>query len=570
MTNLLKQKRGSISKYIPIFLLVAFFIVIIFTFIIILNKDSKPTEVIYNLQELSDATGINEVDTKTIRSDIFEPEQIIEGNTKPIASFTLTTPVLVGETVTVTDHSYDKDLGGSIVNWHWDGKKDFYTKAGVYTITLKVQDDQGDWSEPVSHVVHVVEKEEEKYTLPPIACFKATNPVFVNETIVYEDCSYSPNGLAIVDREWSGKQNYFTSAGIYKVTLRVKDSSGKWSDPLYENIQVKERSVIEEQRRPIAVFDVTSPVYVGQEVIYTDKSFDPDTGDKIVKTEWSSNKQTVYNKIGKYDVSLRVKDNHGEWSETFTKTIEVISSPNTPPVANFKPNGSVFINEKVDWENTSYDTDGTIAREQWSGDKRYMYSEPGEYTITLTVWDDKGAMGTLTKKIKVIDKNRKPPVAKFRTNSPVSIQDRVYFYDDSYDEDGEITKIEWGGDKRDTYDEPGTYMVTLTVWDDDGNYDTFTDYIEVIRRKNNKPVAQIAGPMEIYVNQTVTFEDKSYDPDGYIIETSWGANTISKTWEKPGTYNVDLKVKDNYGEEDFVSIVVYVRDKNYPLGPNDY
>ena len=32
----------------------------------------------------------------------------------------------------------------------------------------------------------------------------------------------------------------------------------------------------------------------------------------------------------------------------------------------------------------------------------------------------------------------------------------------------------------------------------------------------------------------------------------------------------DLKVKDNYGEEDYVSIVVYVRDKNYPLGPNDY
>ena len=76
--------------------------------------------------------------------------------------------------------------------------------------------------------------------------------------------------------------------------------------------------------------------------------------------------------------------------------------------------------------------------------------------------------------------------------------------------------------------------------------------------------------MEIYVNQTVTFEDKSYDPDGYITETSWGSNTISKTWEKPGTYNVDLKVKDNYGEEDYVSIVVYVRDKNYPLGPNDY
>lgn len=563
------RKEGNVSKLVAVIAFIALLIAGIIVFILVLTHKDPPKEVSYNLTELAENTGINDEEVSLTTTDLFETTEAKPGNTIPIAAFTVTTPVTVGQPVTFTDQSYDQDLGGSIVNWHWEGKKDFYTKAGVYTITLKVQDDQGDWSEPISHVVTVVEPDKVDYTLPPIACFKATNPVYTGETVVYEDCSYSPSGLPITDRIWTGKQNYFKSAGMYKVTLKVKDSSGKWSDPLYMNVQVKERSVVKTQNRPVALFDVTTPVYVGQKVIYTDKSYDPD-GDNIVVREWSANKQDSYNKVGTYKVSLRVKDKHGDWSEVYSKNIEVISSPNTPPVANFKPTDLVYVNEKVNWENTSYDTDGTIAREQWSGDKRYLYNKAGTYSVTLTVWDDKGASGSITRNIKVVDGTNKPPVAKFRTNSPVSIGERVYYYDDSYDSDGEIVKVEWGGDKRDSYDKAGTYEVSLTVYDDKGGFNTYTSNIEVNKKKNQKPVAQIAGPQTIYVNQTVTFEDKSYDPDGYIASTSWGTPTISKTWSKPGTYNVDLKVKDNYGDETFTSIVVYVRDNGYPLGPSDY
>lgn len=563
------KKDGSISKIIALSAFLLLLIGGIIIFITVLTHKDPPKQVTYNLTELSETTGIGENDPNLVTTDLFEETEVTPGNTLPIAAFTVTTPVIVGQPVVFTDQSYDKDLGGSIVNWRWDGRKDFYVKPGVYTVTLKVQDDQGDWSEPISHVVTVIEPEKTEYTLPPIACFKATNPVYTGETIVYEDCSYSPSGLPIIDRIWTGKQNYFNRAGLYKVTLKVKDSSGKWSDPLYMNIQVKERSVVETENKPVALFDVTSPVYVGQQVIYTDKSYDPD-GDTIIKKEWSANKQDSYDKVGTYKVTFRVQDSHGEWSEAVTRDIEVISAPNTPPVANFKPTEQVYVNEHVDWENTSYDTDGTIAREQWSGDKRYLYDKAGTYTITLTVWDNNGASGSITRNIKVVDPTNKAPVAKFRTNSPVSIGERVYFYDDSYDTDGEITKFEWSGDKRDSYDKPGTYEVTLTVWDNNGGFNSYTSYIEVNKKKNQKPVAQISGPEYIYVNQTVTFTDESYDPDGYIVSTSWGMPSISKTWKEPGTYNVDLKIKDNYGDETYTSIVVYVREEGYPLGPSDH
>ena len=569
MNMFINKKDGSVTKIIALIAFILLVIAGLIVFITVLNYKAPPKEVTYNLTELSENTGIGDINTDLVSTDLFEEVEAKAGNTIPIAAYTVTTPVIVGQPVVFTDQSYDQDLGGSIVNWHWEGRKDFYTKPGVYTVTLKVQDDQGDWSEPISHVVTVLEPEKVEYTIPPIACFKATNPVYTGETVIYEDCSYSPSGLPIDDRMWSGKQSYFTSAGIYKVTLKVKDSSGKWSDPLYMNIQVKERPVVETQNRPVALFDVTTPVYVGQKIVYTDKSYDPD-GDTIVKKEWSANKQDSYDKVGTYNVSLRVQDKHGEWSEVYTQKVEVITSPNTPPVANFKPTEQVYVGEKVDWLNTSYDTDGTIAREQWTGDKRYLYNEPGIYSITLTVWDNEGASGSITRNIKVVDPTNKAPVAKFRTNSPVSLNERVYFYDDSYDTDGEIVKFEWSGDKRDNYDKPGTYEVTLTVWDNNGGFNSYTSYIEVNKKKNEKPVAQIAGPEYIYVNQTVTFEDKSYDTDGYIASTSWGKPTISKTWSKPGTYNVDLKVTDNYGDETFTSIVVYVREEGYPLGPSDY
>lgn len=567
MNLLRKGERGSsFTKILPTILLFCFLIVIITTFILILLSDKSPKEVTLDLKQIAEST-VDVPEPPIIKTDLLLPENDPIYEEPPVAQFTVTSPVLVGEKVEYEDHSYSRVLGGSIVNWRWEGKRDYFVKPGSYTVSLKVQDDQGAWSETVSRVVHVVEKPEEKYVLPPIAMFKATNPVYVGETVVYEDVSYDPNGFNIVDRQWEGKQTHFNAPGKYRVSLMVKNSEGKWSDPVYQYIEVKERPVVEETRRPIAIFDVTSPVYVGQTVVYTNKSFSPDANAKIVKTEWSANKRSSYDKVGTYDITLRVQDNRGLWSESFTRTVHVIDRSNMPPVANFTTNSPVYVGQKVEWKNTSYDEDGVIAREQWGGDKRYMYTEAGEYQVTLTVWDDRGAKSSITKKIIVLNPNVKAPVAKFHTNSPVQEGERVYFWDDSYHEDGTIVKREWSGDKRDVYEEAGFYQVTLTVWDEHGAYSTHTETIEVRKKENVKPVAQISGPTEVYVYQNVIFIDESYDADGYIVSNSWGSNKLHKSWDKPGVYYVDLEVTDNRGAVGKTTIAVYVRDEGYPLGP---
>lgn len=562
MSKYFQQQRGKANTF-HVVLLFVFLVIVTISFFLILIDDKQPKTVKLDMSAVAEDTIGDIPDAPTLKTELLQPDPDPIENKSPVAQFTATTPVVVGEPVTFEDLSYDPDLGNTIVNRHWDGKRDFYNKPGVYTVTLKVQDDQGQWSEPVSHVIHVLEKPLEKYNLPPIAMFKATNPVYVGETVIYEDASYDADGGQITDRKWEGKRTQFDSPGKYRVTLTVQDSQGKWSDPLYQVIEVRERPLVEVQRKPVAIFDATTPAYVGQKVTYTNKSFDQD-GDRIIKTEWSASKKSTYDKPGKYEVSLRVQDEHGAWSDTFTRTVHVIDSPNMPPVADFSTNTPIYINQKVEWKNTSYDKDGSIAREQWGGDKRYMYTKAGEYSVTLTVWDDRGAMSSKTKKIVVLDAHNQAPIAKFSTNDPIHVGERVYFWDDSYDKDGKIIRRDWSGDKRDVYDKEGTYSVTLTVTDDLGVKGTFTKQIKVLPKTNIKPVAQISGPTNVTVNETVVFRDESYDADGHIVKTTWGSKTLSKTWSEPGVYYVQLEVTDNRGAVSKVEVPVYVREEGYP------
>lgn len=562
MKNILNRESGKVRSFHLVALFI-FLVVIVVSFIFIILDDRKPDKVTLDLKSLASEQADGVPEAPSIDTELLQPDAEPIVNNKPVAQFTVTTPVVIGERVEFTDLSYDTDIGDTIVNSHWEGKKDFYTKAGQYTVTLKVQDDQGNWSEPVSHVVHVVEKEADKYNMPPIAMFKATNPVYVGETVIYEDASYDPDGGQIVDRVWTGKQDSFSRAGSYTVTLKVQDDQGKWSDPLYQVVVVQEKPVVEVQRKPVALFTATTPVYVGQTVTYTNKSFDQD-GDKLIKVEWGGDKRATYNKPGKYDVTLRVQDEHGEWSDKFTRTVEVIDSPNNPPVAQFTATSPVRVGETVTYKNTSYDTDGTIAREQWGGDKRIKYDKEGTYSVTLTVWDDRGAKSSVTKQIIVQSSANVPPVAKFHTNAPVHVQERVYWYDDSYDTDGKIVKVSWSGDKRDSYDKAGIYTVTLTVTDDKGATSKYTQTVTILDKENKLPVAQISGPTVVKVNTTAIFRDESYDPDGYITSTTWGSKTISKTWVEPGVYTVDLTVTDNNGGKKKVAVTVYVTEDGYP------
>jgi len=132
------------------------------------------------------------------------------------------------------------------------------------------------------------------------------------------------------------------------------------------------------------------------------------------------------------------------------------------------------------------DLDGTIASYLWdfgdgttstSQNPQHTYTVPGKYVATLTVTDNLGVTSTDTVSVEATAPNI-APVAKFIVTppggrAPLNV---VLTSDESYDPDGAIGNRHWtfsdGGDywgetAFHTFSRPGTFRVTLTVFDNE-------------------------------------------------------------------------------------------------------
>ena len=144
-------------------------------------------------------------------------------------------------------------------------------------------------------------------------------------------------------------------------------------------------------------------------------SYDPDG--EIVLYEWDfgdgytgtgERPSHTYSVIGTFTVTLTVTDND-ELTDSDTTTVKVSKKPSPPPLRppNKKPKADAGPNVKISVDSTihfsgagSYDKDGTIVSYSWDfGDGKmalgmdvyHFYSEPGHFTVTLTVKDNRGA-----------------------------------------------------------------------------------------------------------------------------------------------------------------------------------
>jgi parallel beta-helix repeat protein len=160
----------------------------------------------------------------------------------------------------------------------------------------------------------------------------------------------------------------------------------------------------------------------------------------------------------------------------------------------------------------------------------------------------------------------------------------------SRDPDGSIIFYRWNfGDgsseildrtPKHTYNDPGTYTVTLTVVDNSGRSEiaNTTATISGDMYANVPPVPIIDAVSAVTVNQLVTFNaSASYDIDGTIVgyrwdfngdgtfETDWLTNaTTTYTFATAGSVIVTLEVKDNANASFSTSITVNAVQKKTP------
>lgn len=140
---------------------------------------------------------------------------------KPVASFVISQKeIFAGDTVDYVT-SYSSPNGLEITNERWTGRQDSFDQAGTYTISYQVQDSNGQWSDPYSVTIQVLQP-----NLPPVAMFTTDKDQYkMGEKITYLDQSTDDEGK-IEKTVWDNNPLAFFEPGPKTVTLTVTDNHG--------------------------------------------------------------------------------------------------------------------------------------------------------------------------------------------------------------------------------------------------------------------------------------------------------------------------------------------------------
>jgi len=341
------------------------------------------------------------------------PEYTPPVNEKPLADAGPDQMAYVDETVDFSGAG-SKDTDGYISSYEWDfGDGDTasgvevqhsYSETGSYTVTLTVEDDDGA-KDTDSCLVTVTEIPTEMGVL-----IVNTEPV---------------KGEVFVDGESWGiaPQTKAVEAGTYPVSFG--DVAGYITpEPMEAVVEiglttniVGTYTEITEKQPPVA--DAGGPYYCDRyDIILLDGSGSQDPDGSIVSYEWDFgdgttgtgvNPSHIYSSTGTFIITLTVTDDDGLTdSDSTTVTVSKPPSPppspgkpNKEPKADAGPNMKISVGSTIHFNGAgSEDPDGTILSHIWDfgdgttatgAETDHTYTEPGNYTVTLVVKDNKGA-----------------------------------------------------------------------------------------------------------------------------------------------------------------------------------
>jgi PKD repeat protein len=556
-----------------------------------------PPIVVINDNDADDAILVNEESIDFDGSDSYDPEG------KPI--------------------TYEWNFGDGTTSTDADPPAWTYSSAGSYTVVLVVTDEDGD-SASASVIVRVHQR--------PVAEAGSGQSV-VENTLVTFNASDSQDqdadgSIALYEWDFEDDGTYDTSSsgpgathtydtpGTYTVRLRVTDNNGATATDTL-TVQV---SAAGANMAPVADpgSDQTLLFAAPSVDVDFDGSGSDDPDGSITLFEWDfdydlvtftvdatgSSTSHTYGSTGTYTVALRVTDNG---TPTLSDIGTIAVRIHKAPVADAGTYAAALVNAVVHFNGSdSYDpddsahedNDGAIVSYSWdfgdgtplgSGETPdHSYTTTGTKTVTLTVTDNDGAIGTDSTTIKI----HQAPVANAGSDKVALVNTVVHFDgSSSYDPDGgAIASYSWnfgdgtpvvvGATPDHSYSSTGVKTVSLTVTDADGATDIDTLSVTV----HSPPVAD-AGPNQNVVSPagapvSVDLDGSGSTDDGYITLYEWDFDsngtydasgpTVSHAFSV-GTHTVTLRVTDEHGATDTDTMQVTVALNALPLvevGPN--
>jgi len=463
-----------------------------------------------------------------------------------------------------------------------------YPTPGTYTVTLTVTDGAG-LSDSDTLTLTVLD------VTPPVA---DAGP----DQIVSEDISTTFNGggssdnVGIVSYSWnfgdgstaSGitVSHAYSNPGTYTVTFSVDDAAG--NGPVSDTLKV----TVVDTTPPVA--DAGPDQTVDEDIPVTFDGNGSSDDEGIVSYQWNfgdggtgsgiTNSHT-YSNSGTYTVTLTVTDGAG-LSDSDTLTVTVLDA--TPPVAEAGPDQTVNEDISVTFNgNASSDNVGIVSY-QWNfGDGgtgngitvSHAYSNPGTYTVTLSV-NDAAGNGPVSDTLTVTVLDATPPTAEAGPNQTVNEDISVTFDGSGSSDDKGIVNYQWdfgdGGTGNGitvshTYTESGTYTVTLTVTDGVGLSDSDTLTVTVL--DTTPPVGDAGPDQTVNKDISITFDGSGSSDNVGIVSYQWNFGdggtgngiTVSHTYSTPGTYTVTLTVDDAAGNGPVNDILTVIVDTTPPI-----
>ncbi|MBE1283827.1 MAG: PKD domain-containing protein [Rhodobacteraceae bacterium] len=399
--------------------------------------------------------------------------------------------------------------------------------------------------------------------------FDATKSVASDSPITRYQWSFGDGGV-----QSAPSANYvYARPGQYRAVLRVEDDS---QHPC--NFGVATR-IVAVNFPPIAEAGTDQSAVVGIPV-YLSGAASYDVDGAISDWVWDmgdgtilegANVSHVFQSSGRYNVRLTVRDNSGVTNDEAVDFVAI--AVNSPPKPSFEiPPRPVSVSEAALLDaSASIDTDGQILSYIWdfgdgaSGEGQvvdYAWTQPGEFTVTLTVIDDSGtgsALQSISRVVRVDD----APVANAGMDQFVSASEVQFDGAGSTDSDGKVTEWLWtfgdgasgqGPNPRHTYARPGVYEVTLRVRDDSGApLNTSRDKMKVT--VNAAPIADAGPPQVVAPGEEFLLSARgSVDPDGAIADYLWAfpnggmaqGERAAHSISEPGLYRIGLTVTDNF------------------------
>jgi PKD repeat protein len=423
---------------------------------------------------------------------------------------------------------------------------------------------------------------------PPTAIISGPGQAGQNQSIVFDgNSSTASAGHNIVGFVWSfgdgatangsSVSHSYGSSGTFIVSLTVTDDLGQTGTATL-TIQITAQG-------PTAQFDAPKEGAIGQSINFDAGDSHAASGHSIVDYDWNfddghsdsgSSPDHTFNKTGTFDVRLRVTDDQGLTSEIRHHiTIEGL------PTAAISGPGQGTVGQSLGFSGSSNDDDVTSF--EWNfGDGgaasgqnvSHVFAQPGNFVITLTIFDDEGASAT-TAQVVTINPLLAPPTAFISGPGNGTVNQSVNFDGSgSTAGSGSITSYAWdfgdgstgtGAKVSHTYTKSGTFTVLLTVTNSNNLTDQAQHSITIAGLAS--PKAVISGPSSGTENQAVNFDGSgSTAGSGSITSYAWdfgdGNNgsgaTVSHTYTKAGKYAVILTVTNSNNLTDSVKHTITI------------